>query len=802
MIEINRGLKGDKVSMVNLKSDIALDFFYKNKPNSTFHYVEWGGVFRGFSQTLFENRVYLINALAIGVIASIGFQLYSLFKSTLCSTSTNTSPRAHENIAQFEEAINTLEKFVLPLWKIPDDFCRENFKKAIANWLSSSKLSGKLTVEFRESKRGVAIKILNSELTDAQLTPFIRSFLRSPLNSKSLSFENCSELTGACCQPLLHSMIEDLHFISCEQLSNQEVRKITRIPTLISLNLQGSLKILDSTLEGFGDTHLLIKPNGESNHKQHEKIFQEELTRSRLVVFNHIPIDQKAQRLQAMKKEIEVLQTKFKAGAEALTFLSYSGMSFLSDHLAGFLIPYLIKECGQLVDIDLSDTPITTKTIVTLAKSPHWRTINLRGCTRLDREALVQLSNIRQLQSLNLSIPDLTSSDLKPLAKLNHLEKLQLNGSKLLDDLAIKEIEDLPLTDLDISETLIGAQGLRWIIDSFSQLNKLILKGCRRIDSESFNRIHELDKLSYLDISRCSGISKNSFETLKNLSLQSLYCQSCTALQDSQVLNALAIPTLVTADFRNCVKLTSACLENGKAKDLAYIDFSRCLAINDAGVSALCSWAKKIKYLRLGETGISSHALGTIKENLRELKRLDISSCRDIQAGAISTLKGMPNLKDLILQGSTLSSEDLDVIGKDKDFPALDHLDLSKCRGVTDSGIGVLVDRQEFKYLLLKSLPIGNESLRYISRMKSSCLEYLNLSGCKHITLSGIEYLESQKKLNTLVLDGCSGIENELFSKIALFENLQVISIKGCNKIKPETITEFQRTHPYIRVIF
>ncbi|XP_015786649.1 F-box/LRR-repeat protein 14 [Tetranychus urticae] len=212
-----------------------------------------------------------------------------------------------------------------------------------------------------------------------------------------------------------------------------------------------------------------------------------------------------------------------------------------------------------------------------------------------------------------------------------------------------------------------------------------------------------------------------------------------------------------------------------------------------------------IEVLDLGGCSeITDHALVAIRKCLKQLKQLNLRSCRYITDKGIHRLclsqfsddisqldvwkpapddDGLANLELLDLQDcQTLSDDALKYISSG--LKNLKSLNLSFCVGITDMGLKYLSSMTSLKEINLRSCTnITNTGLRYLSESGIK-LNILDVSFCDKITDSGLFYIsQGLTTLTTLSLNSCLITDEGLTKLSTSLTNLKTLNIGQCNCI-------------------
>lgn len=205
-----------------------------------------------------------------------------------------------------------------------------------------------------------------------------------------------------------------------------------------------------------------------------------------------------------------------------------------------------IKDLKNLVDVKLRSYSVTDDGMKWLGGLPHLRSISLEDCGVGD-PGMVALKNLKELRSLNLMrtvVGDegLASFSQAPLVSLSLRDTAVVGPG--LDKL---EVARSTLTDLDLSETRIGNDGVSHI-PQFTRLQKLSLWN-GSLDDEGIASLVPLKDLQELNLEGCGEVSSASAESLAKLTnLKKINLTETgfddTGLEKLSVLKGLKVLTL------------------------------------------------------------------------------------------------------------------------------------------------------------------------------------------------------------------------------------------------------------------
>ncbi|MEM0964575.1 MAG: discoidin domain-containing protein [Verrucomicrobiota bacterium] len=108
----------------------------------------------------------------------------------------------------------------------------------------------------------------------------------------------------------------------------------------------------------------------------------------------------------------------------------------------------LIKAGPYLIDVDLSNTAVTSNALQKLTKeTPHLERLNLSGTT-VDAQLLAGIAELPELESLNLFNTPLTEEEVSQLIQLNQVDKLYVTQTGLSSNQVERLRNALPVTEI------------------------------------------------------------------------------------------------------------------------------------------------------------------------------------------------------------------------------------------------------------------------------------------------------------------------------------------------------------------
>jgi internalin A len=194
--------------------------------------------------------------------------------------------------------------------------------------------------------------------------------------------------------------------------------------------------------------------------------------------------------------------------------------------------------------------------------------------------------------------------------------------------------------------------------------------------------------------------------------------------------------------------------------------------VTDEGLAAIKDW-KKLKRLNVQGAKISDTTLDHIS-GITTLESLNAGSAMVTDVG-LERLTTLPNLKELSIGGNKLSDNGLQAL---RQMPGITYLNLNGRQG-TDANIWAISMSQVGLEAIL--------SLKELRELHFGCTSLgVGIEGTRFATVSnmevGIRWLEKLKslpKLETLMLQSCTRVDDEAVKALAALPNLREVDLKG-----------------------
>lgn len=406
--------------------------------------------------------------------------------------------------------------------------------------------------------------------------------------------------------------------------------------------------------------------------------------------------------------------------------------------------------CASLLYVNMAHTNISDASIRYLSRNcSSLQYLNIAHCTNISNRGLQYLSSGKGSQKLvyiDLSACEQITKDgyqllMKGCTRLN---TIYLNELPSLTDHCIQNItrECKTLRVLSLLHSSIITDSSMKFIASSRKLQVLKIEGNNRLTDASVKTLVRLSPdiryLYFVDMQRITDMSLKILSQCRNL--QVLNLADCVRLSDTGVrylVEGFSAAKLRELNLTNCIRVSDVSLLriSQKCHSLAYVNFSYCEHITDAGVELI--------------------------SNIDSLISIDLSGCNITDSGVIA-LANNPNFKDIII---------------------------SECCSVTNTGIQKLVsqvkDLETFDIAHVDKVDdTAIKTLAFCCRK----LRVLNVSGCHLLTDQGLQYLSGVCRfIEKLDISGCKLVTDRAMRFIRKgclnLKSLSMLYCKGISKV-------------------
>lgn len=177
-----------------------------------------------------------------------------------------------------------------------------------------------------------------------------------------------------------------------------------------------------------------------------------------------------------------------------------------------------------------------------------------------------------------------------------------------------------------------------------------------------------------------------------------------------------------------------------------------------------------LEYLSFENSDLHNEDLKWIAESFKNLKSLNLKSCKNINDEGLAHLQ-MMTLRSLSLSNCyKITNKGLAFL---QPLTYLESLDLTRCNQLTDDGLAHL-----------KGL---------------SSLQFLDLNSCWKITDTGLTHLQKLISLQSLVLVNCRKITDDGLAHLQVLTSLQFLNLNSCWKITEEGRAKLTQFIPFLK---
>ncbi|XP_022745713.1 F-box/LRR-repeat protein 3-like isoform X2 [Durio zibethinus] len=345
--------------------------------------------------------------------------------------------------------------------------------------------------------------------------------------------------------------------------------------------------------------------------------------------------------------------------------------------------------------------------------------LDVSTCQNLSYDGLSSLiSGAEGLQQLTLAHGSpVTSSLADCLKKLSLLQSIKLDGCLITYD-GLKTIGNwcVSLRDLSLSKCSgVTDEGLSSVVTKHKDLRKLDITCCRKITDVSIAQITKSCKsLTSLRMESCTLVSRDAFV---------LIGQQCHLLEELDLTDN-------EIDDKG-LKYISRCSK------LSNLKLGICLNVTDEGlihISRGCSKLIELDLYRSAE--ITDCGILAIAQGCLDLEMINIAYCKDITDFSLLSLSKCSRLKTLESRGCSLITS-LGLTAIAVGCKELTKLDIKKCQNIDDAGMLPLAHfSQNLKQINLSHSSVTDIGL--LSLASISCLQNVTILHLKGLTTRGL----------------------------------------------------------------
>ncbi|KAL3617435.1 hypothetical protein CASFOL_037756 [Castilleja foliolosa] len=402
-------------------------------------------------------------------------------------------------------------------------------------------------------------------------------------------------------------------------------------------------------------------------------------------------------------------------------------------------------KCRDLRSLDLSYLPITSKCLSQILELQHIEDLILEGCYGIDDDGLATIElGCKSLKTLDVSSSQNVShvglSSLTSVA--GYLQQLNLSyGSRVDLDLANSLGKLSMLQSIKLDGCQVTCSGLKAIANGCVSLQELNLSKCMGVTDEGLSSIVTKHKdMKKLDITCCRKITKMSLANVTSscLSLVSLKMESCSSIvAEAFVLIGQRCHLLEELDITDNEVDDEGLKSISMCSRLSSLKLGICHNITDEGliyIGKRCSQLKEIDLYR--SAGITDSSISAIACGCPHLEMINIAYNEFISDHALMSLSKCLKLNTLESRGcSLITSSGLAAIAVS--CKQLSRLDIKKCRNIDDACMIHLAHfSQNLEQINLSYSSVTDVGL--LSLASISCLQNITILHLEGLTPIGL----------------------------------------------------------------
>ncbi|KAJ8898931.1 hypothetical protein K2173_008425 [Erythroxylum novogranatense] len=402
-------------------------------------------------------------------------------------------------------------------------------------------------------------------------------------------------------------------------------------------------------------------------------------------------------------------------------------------------------KCKEIRTLDLSFLPITNECLPSILKLQYLEDLILEGCFSINDDSLAAIkhgckslknldmsschnvshvglssliSGTEDLRQLNLAYGSLVTLDLaNSLKELSTLQTLKLDGC-MVTCAGLKAIGNwcISLKELSLSKCLgVTDEGLSYVVTKHTELKKLDITCCRKITDVAITCVtNSCSNLTSLRMESCTLVPREAF---------GLIGQRCQLLEELDMTDN-------EIDDEG-LKSISRC------SNLSILKLGICLNISDEGLALIGMYCSQLTELDLYRSaGITDLGILSIACGCRDLQSINISYCNDITDSSLISLSKCPSLTTFESRGCPLLTS-LGLAAIAVGCKQLNKLDIKKCHDIDDAAMLPLAHFcQNLRQINLSYTSVTDVGLLSLACL--SCLQSLTILHLKGLTLNGL----------------------------------------------------------------
>ncbi|KAK9054899.1 hypothetical protein SSX86_025978 [Deinandra increscens subsp. villosa] len=438
-------------------------------------------------------------------------------------------------------------------------------------------------------------------------------------------------------------------------------------------------------------------------------------------------------------------------------------------------------KCKEIRSLDLSHLLITRKCLPSLLKLQYLEDLVLEGCCGINDESLVSLKQgWTSLKTLNMSYcEDVTHVGVSSLtSSTGCLQNLNLAYGPLVTLALSESIQKLSkLQSIRLDGCHVTCSGLKGIGNWCVSLKELSLSKCTGVTDDGLSSIvTKHTNLKMLDITCCRKITHSSISNIAKScgSLVSLKMESCALVpSEAFVLIGQYCHFLQELDLTDNDVDDEGLKSVSRCSELSVLKLGICLNITDDGLIYIGNRCQKLIELDLYRSiGITDKGISAVASGCAALEMINISYCENVTDSSLTSLSNCCKLNTLESRGCPLiTSSGLKSIAIR--CRQLTKLDIKKCVNVNDSGMIPLARfSHNLRQINLSYSSVTDVGLLYLASL--GCLQSLTVLHLEGLTPSGL----------AAALLGCGGLTKvklqSSFRTLLQRSVLENLEARGC----------------------
>ncbi|KAK4833719.1 hypothetical protein QYF36_009963 [Acer negundo] len=410
-----------------------------------------------------------------------------------------------------------------------------------------------------------------------------------------------------------------------------------------------------------------------------------------------------------------------------------------------FGVGLIAVKCKEIRSLDLSYLPITDKCLPSILKLQHLEDLVLDGCFGIDDDSLAALKHgCKSLKALDMSnCQNISHLGLSSLTSgTGGLQQLTLAyGSPVTLALADGLKKLFMLQSIKLDGCVVTCAGLKAIGNLCVSLKELSLSKCLGVTDEGLSSVVTKHReLRKLDITCCRKITDVSIAHITNscTTLTSLRMESCTLVpREAFVLIGQRCPFLEELDLTDNEIDDEGLKSISRCPNLAVLKLGICLNITDEGLTHVGMGCPKLVELDLYRSvEITDPGISAIASGCPDLEMVNIAYCKDITDSSLMSLSKCSRLNTFESRGCPLITS-LGLAAIAVGCRQLAKLDIKKCHNVDDVGMLPLAHfSQNLRQINLSYSSVTDVGL--LSLASISCLQSLTILHVKGLTPRGL----------------------------------------------------------------